>query len=50
MLWIVVGVLLILWLGGFVLNVVGGLIHALLVLAIVIAVATFFLGRRSPSA
>ena len=49
MLWLIVGVLLVLWLGGFVLNVAGNLIHILLVLAVVVALATVFrgAGRRA---
>jgi len=38
MLWTVVGLLLVLWLLGFSMNVGGGLIHALLVIAIVVFV------------
>ena len=45
MLWLLVLLLLVLWLGGFALHVAGGLIHLLLVLAIVVAVANFFTGR-----
>lgn len=44
MLWVIVGVLVVLWLGGFVLNVVGNFIHVLLVLAIVVALANYFRG------
>ena len=35
MLWALVVLLLLLWLGGFVLNFAGGLIHLLLVLAVI---------------
>lgn len=49
MLWWIVGVLLILWLGGFVLNVAGGLIHALLVIAIVVALVNLVRGRGASS-
>jgi hypothetical protein len=38
MLWAIVVLLLLLWLGGFTLNVAGGLIHLLLVLAIIVAI------------
>ena len=40
-LWIIVAVLAILWLAGFVLDVVGGLIHIILVVAIVVAIVAF---------
>ena len=38
MLWAVVVLLLLLWIGGFTLQVAGSLIHLLLVLAIVVAI------------
>jgi hypothetical protein len=38
MLWAIVVLLLLLWIGGFTLNVAGGLIHLLLVLAIIVAI------------
>lgn len=47
MLWTVVGVLLVLWLLGFSMHVGGGLIHALLVIAIVVFVFNLISGRRS---
>ena len=40
-LWVIVAVLAILWLAGFVLDVVGGLIHIILVVAIVVAIVAF---------
>ena len=45
MLWLLVVLLLILWLGGFTLNVAGGLIHLLLVLAIIVAVYNLVVSR-----
>jgi uncharacterized protein DUF5670 len=45
MLWALVVLLLILWIGGFALNVVGSLIHLLLVLAIIIAIYNLFVSR-----
>jgi len=45
MLWLLVVLLLILWLGGFALNVAGGLIHLLLVLAIIVAVYNLVVSR-----
>ena len=46
MLWTVIVILLILWLLGFSLNVGGGLIHALLVIALVVLLFNFIAGRR----
>lgn len=47
MLWTIMGVLLVLWLLGVVGNfTMGGLIHALLVLAVVALVIQLFSGRR----
>ena len=47
MLWTLVGILLVLWLLGFSMHVGGGLIHALLVIAIVVFVFNMLMGRRS---
>lgn len=44
MLWLLVVLLLVLWLGGFALHVAGAFIHLLLVLAIVVAIANLFMG------
>lgn len=46
MLWTIIVVLLVLWLLGFALDVVGGLIHILLVIALVIVVMRLLTGRR----
>ena len=46
MLWTVVVVLLILWLLGFTMHVAGGLIHLLLVIALVVIVVRLLTGRR----
>jgi hypothetical protein len=46
MLWTIVAVLVILWLLGFSLNIGGGLIHLLLVLALVVVVINLLSGRR----
>jgi hypothetical protein len=45
MLWAIVVILLILWLGGFALNVVGSLIHILLVLALAVAIYNLVVSR-----
>jgi len=47
MLWTIFLVLLILWLLGFSLHVAGGLIHLLLVVALVVLVINLLSGRRN---
>ena len=47
MLWTIIGVLVVLWLLGFTLNIGGGLIHALIVIALVLLVFNLISGRRS---
>jgi uncharacterized protein DUF5670 len=47
MLWTILVVLLILWLLGFGLHVGGGLIHLLLVVAVVVLIYNLVTGRRS---
>ncbi len=42
---IIVVILIIMWLGGFVLNIGGGLIHLLLVIAVVVFLVRFIKGR-----
>ncbi|WP_145997326.1 lmo0937 family membrane protein [Salirhabdus sp. Marseille-P4669] len=44
MFWTIIGILITLWLIGFVLNIIGGLIHILLIIAIFVFV--FRLGQR----
>ena len=46
MLWTIVVVLLVLWLLGFSLHVGAGLIHLLLVLALIVGLIQLFTGRR----
>lgn len=46
MLWTIVVILLVLWLLGFTMHVAGGLIHLLLVVALVIIVLRLLTGRR----
>jgi hypothetical protein len=46
MLWTIVMLLLVLWLLGFSLNVMGGLIHILLVVALIIILMRLLTGRR----
>jgi hypothetical protein len=47
MLWTIVAVLLVLWLLGFIAHVGGGLIHLLLVIALVVFVINLLTGRRT---
>jgi hypothetical protein len=47
MLWTIVAVLLILWLLGFTLHVAGGLIHLLLVVAVIVVIFNLVSGRRA---
>jgi hypothetical protein len=46
-LWTIVAILVILWLLGFALNVAGGLIHLLLVVALIVIVYQLLVGRRA---
>jgi hypothetical protein len=46
MLWTIFVVLLVLWLLGFSLHVAGGLIHLLLVLAVILLIYNLIVGRR----
>ena len=47
MLWIVLVILLILWLGGFLIDVAGNLIHLLLVIALVVLIVQLLTNRRA---
>jgi hypothetical protein len=48
-LWTIIGVLLLLWLVGLASSfTMGGLIHALLVIAVVTLVVDLLMGRRTP--
>jgi hypothetical protein len=46
MLWTIFVILLVLWLLGFTLHIAGGLIHILLVVALVVLVINLVSGRR----
>jgi hypothetical protein len=48
MLWTIVVILLVLWLLGFLAHVGGGLIHLLIVIAVIIVVINLIQGRRGP--
>jgi hypothetical protein len=45
-LWLIIIVLIILWLGGFALHVGGGLIHILIVIALILLIVRLVSGRR----
>ena len=47
MFYTIIGILLVLWLLGFSMQVGGGLIHALLVIAVVVFLVDLLSGRRS---
>jgi len=47
MLWTIVAILLILWLLGFSFHIAGGLVHILLVVALVVIVFNLLTGRRT---
>lgn len=47
LLWIIILVLVVLWLGGFAFNIGGSLIHALLVIAVIILIVRLVSGRRA---
>jgi hypothetical protein len=46
MLWTIVVILLVLWLLGFTLQIGAGLIHLLLVLALIVGLVQLFTGRK----
>ena len=47
MLWTIFVIVLVLWLLGFSFHIAGGLIHLLLVVALIVLVINLILGRRS---
>jgi hypothetical protein len=47
MLWTIFAILLILWLLGFSFHVAGGLIHLLLVAAVIVLIVNLITGRRT---
>jgi hypothetical protein len=46
MLWTIALILIVLWLLGFSFNIGGGLVHVLLVVALIVIVVQFLQGRR----
>ena len=47
MLWTIIVILLILWLLGFAVHIGGGLIHLLLVVAVIVFIVNLLSGRRA---
>lgn len=47
MLWTIVAILVVLWVLGFAFNVAGGLVHILIVVAIILGLFQLFTGRRA---
>jgi len=47
LLWLIIVILIIVWLGGFALHVGGSLIHLLLVIAVIVLIVQLVTGRRS---
>jgi len=46
LLWLIIIILIILWLGGFTLHIGGGLIHILIVVALILLIVRLATGRR----
>ena len=47
LLWTIIVILVILWLAGFVMHIGGGLIHVLLVIAVIVFIFQIITGRRA---
>jgi len=47
LLWLIIVILVIMWLGGFALHVGGSLIHLLLVIAVIVLIVQLVTGRRA---
>lgn len=47
MLWTIIGIILLFWLAGLLLDIGGGLIHLLLVVALAVFIFNLVTGRRS---
>lgn len=48
MLWTIIGILILLWILGFSLDIAGGLVHVLLVIALIVLIIRIFTGGRAP--
>lgn len=46
LLWLIILILVIMWLGGFAMNIGGGLIHLLIVIAVIVLIFQLLSGRR----
>ena len=46
LLWLIIIILVILWLGGFAMHIGGGLIHILIVIALILLIVRLVSGRR----
>jgi len=46
LLWLIIVILVIMWLGGFAMHVGGSLIHLLLVIAVIVLIVQLVTGRR----
>lgn len=46
LLWLIIIILIIMWLGGFALHIGGGLIHILIVIALILLIVRLVSGRR----
>ncbi len=49
MLWTLIGILIVLWLIGFIVHIGGVFIHALLVIAVIVLIYKFVSGQRKRS-
>ncbi len=47
LLWLIIVILVLLWLGGFAFHIGGGLIHLLLVIAVIVLIIQLLTGRRA---
>ncbi|HLR60104.1 MAG TPA: lmo0937 family membrane protein [Pseudogracilibacillus sp.] len=48
MLWTIIGILILLWILGFSFDIGGGLVHILLVIALIVLIIRIFTGGRAP--
>ncbi|HYO77898.1 MAG TPA: lmo0937 family membrane protein [Thermoanaerobaculia bacterium] len=46
MMWLIIIVLIVLWLGGFAMHIGGGLIHILIVIALILLIVRLASGRK----
>ncbi len=47
LLWLIIIILIIMWLGGFAMHIGGGLIHILIVIALILLIVRLATGRRA---